>query len=208
MNVDRARQQIANEAARILCEDGVLDYKLAKAKAVEACGGSRHAPMPTNREIHQAMLAHQALFGGAALQARLHKLRRAALRAMGVFEEFRPRLVGPVLSGAIGLEPARDRVQLHVFADAPEELDLMLLNQGVDFATDERRYLMRKGQPVDIPLLSLMLDGVEVELAIFPNRGRGHAPLSSVDGLPMGRADAGQVSALLESASQTRTGVA
>lgn len=197
MHPDRARQQIAAEAARVLCEDGVLDYKLAKAKAVDAHGGSRHAPMPTNREIHQAMLAHQALFGGEAVQTRLAQLRRTALKAMRVFAEFRPRLVGPVLSGAIGLEPARDRIQLHVFADAPEELDLLLLNQGADFETDERRYSLRKGQHIDIPLLSIEFEGVEVELAIFPNRGRGHAPLSVVDGQPMARADAAQVETLL-----------
>ena len=197
MQTERARQQIAAEAARILCEEGVLDYKLAKAKAVDAHGGSRHAPMPTNREIHDAVLAHQALFGGQALHDRLAQLRRIALQAMRLFADFRPRLVGPVLSGAIGLEPARDRVQRHVFADAPEELDLVLLNQGADFDTDERRYSLRKNQHIDIPLLSIELEGVEVELAIFPNRGRGHAPLSAVDGHPMARADAAQIEALL-----------
>ncbi|MBR9813596.1 hypothetical protein GYB61_07045 [bacterium] len=197
MHPDRARQQIANEAARILCEDGVLDYKLAKAKAVEAHGGSRHAPLPTNREIHQAMLDYQSLFGGEQVAERLHGLRQLALKVMREFADFRPRLVGPVLSGAIGLEPARDRIQLHVFADAAEELDLHLLNRGWPFEPDERRYLMRKGQHADIPLLRFELDTVEIELAVFPNRGRGHAPLSAIDHHPMPRASRSEVSALL-----------
>ena len=197
MQLERARQQIVAEAARILCEDGVLDYKLAKAKAVEAHGGSRHAPLPTNREIHQAMLDYQSLFGGEQVRQRLRDLRQLALRVMREFADYRPRLVGPVLSGAIGMEPARDRIQLHVFADAAEELDLHLLNRGWPFEPDERRYLMRKDQHADIPLLRFELDAIEIELAVFPNRGRGHAPLSSIDHHPMPRTSRDELVAML-----------
>lgn len=193
----RSRARIAQEAARILCESGVLDYGLAKSKAMDRLGTPSQGALPTNVEIQAAMLEYQALFGGEAVTQRLQQLRQVALNAMRMLDEHDPRLVGAVLSGAIGLEPARDRVQLHVFDDAPETLDLLLLNRGVPFEIDERRFQWRRGQAVDIPLLRFELDDTEIELAVFPNRGRGHAPLSLVDGQPMARADRAQVVRLL-----------
>lgn len=180
-----------------MCESGVLDYGLAKTKAMDRLGTPRQGALPTNAEIQAAVLEYQSVFGGDAVARRLRALRQCALSAMRMLADHDPRLVGSVLSGAIGLEPARDRVQLHVFDDAPESLDLLLLNRGVPFEIDERRFQLRRGQYADIPLLRFELDGVEIELAIFPERGRGHAPLSLVDAQPMRRADAAHVRELL-----------
>jgi hypothetical protein len=51
----------------------------------------------------------------------------------------------------------------------------------------------------EIPGFEFVLDGEDIEVMVFPERGSHHAPLSAVDGRPMRRASLGAVLALLDS---------
>ena len=93
------RQAVAEEAARIMREQGVDDFLLAKRKAAERLGVMDASILPRNTEIEAAMVAHQRLFGADRHEAELAVLRRAALEAMRLMSDFEPRLVGPVLTG-------------------------------------------------------------------------------------------------------------
>ena len=94
---ERARQVIAQEAARIIVNHGVRDYRVAKQKAAERLGVSSRGSLPGNSEIEAAVAEHLQIFGGDAHEDRLRLMRVAALSAMELLSSFTPRLVGPVL---------------------------------------------------------------------------------------------------------------
>ena len=48
---DRARQVLAQEAARIIVEQGIEDYHVAKIKAAARLGMSERGSLPGNTEI-------------------------------------------------------------------------------------------------------------------------------------------------------------
>ena len=96
---DLLRQAVAEEAARIMREQGVDDFLLAKRKAAERLGVTDASILPRNTEIEAALVAHQRLFAADRHEADLAAMRRSALEAMRLMSDFQPRLVGPVLTG-------------------------------------------------------------------------------------------------------------
>jgi hypothetical protein len=60
------RARVAEEAARIMREQGVRDFLLAKRKAADRLGVTDRHALPANQEIADALAAQQRLFGGAA----------------------------------------------------------------------------------------------------------------------------------------------
>ncbi len=191
----KVRLLLAQESARIMADEGVKDFLAAKRKAATRIGVSNKALFPSNLEIEQALLEYQRLFQSARQPHGLRTLRQAALEAMGFFEGFRPRLVGPVLTGAAG--PYED-VALHLFADTVEDVVLFLLEHDIPFETTERRLRFGNGAYVPIPGFSFGAGEVNVELTVFAGDAGREAPRSPVDGKPMRRAGVGEVRALLE----------
>ncbi|HET6725319.1 MAG TPA: hypothetical protein VFH85_04875 [Gammaproteobacteria bacterium] len=191
------RLRIAREAARILAEEGVRDFLLAKRKATERLGlDARNRRLPTNREIEEALAEHHRLFNAAAHERRLRELREAASRAMRIFANFEPRLVGGVLSG---LAAEHAPVQLHLFADAAEQVAIHLLDRGLKYELDERRLKQpRGGAGQSYPMYRFALRDVVIEATVFPHDAIRQAPASPVDGRPMRRAGLDEVEALLE----------
>src|SRR6185503_17362502 len=96
------RLQIAYLAARLMAEDGGLDYGSAKAKAARQSGLADAHLLPDNREIEAALREYQELYQKEEQPAQLRRLRGIALKVMREFEQFRPALVGSVLSGTAG----------------------------------------------------------------------------------------------------------
>lgn len=176
--------RVVQEAARIICEDGLADYRLAKQKAVERLGLGFGTPLPSNADIQDAVIQYQRLFGGRAYAERLGKLRRTAVQAMRLLKDYRPRLVGAVATGAT---TDAHKVQLHCFADKPEQIDMLLEDCGLRFEVSERRYRLANGENLDVPVLTFMAEDVGVDVAMFPERGMREAPLSPADGQPMKR---------------------
>ncbi len=186
---------LIEEAARIMCEQGLVDFASAKAKAASRLGCGADVALPSNREVHEAVIAYQRLFGGDAYRRHLHALRRTALQAMKLLAEFEPRLVGAAIDGAVH---RGHRVQLHVFCDTPERIDFLLQDHAIDFAIDERRYRVgRRGQYAVYPMVRFEAGAVGVDVTIFPEAGLRQAPLSPVDGAPMRRLNAAAVQRLL-----------
>lgn len=191
---EQTRQRIAEEAARIMATEGVRDFAAAKRKAVAHLGLSAERNLPGNREIESALVAYQRLFRADSQPRRLRELREAAKQAMGLFSDFRPRLVGPVLAGTADEHAP---VNLHLFADTPEQVDLFLMERQIPYELDERILRMRSEQQERFPLYRFMAGDVVVEMTVFPEKGLRQAPLSPVDGRPMERAPLSSVEALL-----------
>jgi hypothetical protein len=194
---DRLRRALAQEAARIMDEQGVQDFLLAKRKAAERLGNRDDTMLPRNSEIEAALAERQRLFGRDAHGARLLTQRRAALDAMRALDAFGPRLVGPVL---VGTATANSTVQLHVFTDQPESVALQLLDTHVRHEVAERRVRLNTERSVSLPSVCFSVGGQPVEAVIFPVDGIRQSPLSPVDGRPMRRADTAEVRQLLGNA--------
>ncbi len=191
---DRARQVLAQEAARIICEQGIQDYRLAKIKAAERLGMSELGSLPRNSEIEQAVSEHLALFGRESHSNFLQALRNAALSAMEMLADYSPRLVGPVLSGTAGETSA---INLHVFTDTPEKIAYVLDRGLIPYKPFERRLKSRRNQAERFAAFRFDHLDASIEATVFPFDGIRQAPISPIDGKPMRRADASAVRQLL-----------
>jgi hypothetical protein len=190
----RDRREITEEAARIVCVELITDYRQAKRKAAQRLGLPPQAPLPDNAAVHAAVIEYQRLFGGDDYHRQLRRLRETALAAMSLFTEHHPQLAGAAVSGAV---TEAHRVQLHVFCDSAEAIDIELLNRGIPFETGERVYRYPDGRDIATPLLRLELDGCGVDVAVFPEDGRRRAPINPLDGRPFRRLDRAAVEGLL-----------
>lgn len=191
----RLRILLAQECARIMADEGVKDFLLAKRKAAARLGVANKALLPGNVEIEQALLEYQRLFKSAEQPVQLRALREAAIEAMRFFARFRPCLVGSVLAGTAG--PYSD-INLHLFADTPEEVVLFLMERNIPFETAERRLRLGNGEYMYFPVFSFGAGEMNIELTVFPPEAKREAPRSPVDGRPMRRASLAAVQALLD----------
>lgn len=183
MRPEQARRLLAQEAARILSEEGRRDYLGAKRKAAERLG---LAPkyLPTNREVEAALITHQRLFEGAQQGERLVRLRRTALAAMTHLEGVESRAAG---AAAGDVATAHAVVELHVFADAPEQIAFRLADLGVRYREGERRIRWCDGRSRSVPAFGFELDGQPVEALVFTLTELREAPADPADGRPMRR---------------------
>jgi len=188
------RKALAQEAARIMEQQGVHDFLTAKRKAAERLGITDASALPRNTEIESALAEYQRLFAAGTHEVSLQAQRQVALRAMQYLADFEPRLVGPVLSGT-ATEHAG--VQLHLFADRPESVALQLLDQGIEHEVTERRLRLDMERVRAFPGLRFELDQQRIEATVFPVDGIRQAPVSPVDGRPMRRADITELELLI-----------
>ena len=191
------RRTIAEESARIMTDQGIDDFLQAKRKAALRLGVRDSAVLPSNLEIEAAVRERQRLFGRAAHGDGIREQRQAALDAMRWLDEFQPRLVGPVLSGTA---TSHSEISLHLFADRSESVAIRLMEIGVPHSLRERRVKMDAERSVSCPALRFEAGGRTIEATVFPIDGIRQSPCSPVDGRPMRRADAREVSALIENA--------
>ena len=191
---DRARKVLAQEAARIIVEQGIGDYRVAKIKAAERMGMTERGSLPGNPEIEHAVSEHLKLFGRESHLDLLRVLRRTALSAMELLAPFTPRLVGPVLHGTAA---ANSAVNLHVFSDSAELVALRLQENRVRYRPYDRRLKSRRDRAETFSGFRFTHDNSSIEATVFPLMGMRQAPISPVDGKPMRRADKNAVLELL-----------
>ena len=160
------RARIAAATARIMAEDGVDDYALAKRKAARQLGAESTHALPDNTEIEAALRSYQSLYQGEEQRERIGLLRELALDAMQAFAEFRPYLCGSILAGTAG---RYSDIDLQLFTDDAKAVELFLLNRKLPYEVSERR--CRVGDQVrDIPVLHLDWEDTALNLAIYPSR--------------------------------------
>lgn len=192
---EQLRRALAQEAARIMSEQGIDDYRLAKRKAAERLGATDIAVLPKNTEIEAALAEHQRLFEADTHSSTLTALRRTALNAMKLLKRFQPRLVGPVLTGTASVH---SEVNLHLFADGTETVALHLMEQGIPHRIAERRLRYEPNRLVAYPVVQFVAGDRAIDSVVFPVDGIRQSPASPVDGRPMRRADAAEVASMLD----------
>jgi hypothetical protein len=186
------RLHIAYLAARLMAEDGVADFASAKQKAARQAGLADAKLLPDNGEVEAALRDYQSLYQSEEQPARLRRLREVAVKVMREFDEFRPALVGSVLSGTAG--PHSD-VNLQLYTDDPKALTLFLLNRRYRF-DEGTRSLSRGGRMESFPHISLDVDDVTVNMTVMDRDDERWNPRSREDEAPQ-RARLEQVEAML-----------
>ena len=139
-NAPNLRDEIAAAAARMIAEDG-LDYAGAKRRAAREVLGDADAPrdcLPDNDQVQAAVREHQALFMSDTQPARLDALRRVARDVMRFLVDaglgLAPFVTGAIVNGTAG---EHSDVHLQVFDDNAKDLEIHLLNAGIDFEVSE-----------------------------------------------------------------------
>ncbi len=189
------REQLAQEAARLIVDHGMHDYGQAKRKAALRFGVRESSALPSNSEIESSVIERQRIFEPELHERRVTALRRLAVEIMDFLLEFQPRLVGPVLAGTV---TDNSPLELHVFTESPEQVLNQLEAQGINSRNCQRRYRFNGQGMTIIPGFRFSREGERVYVIVFPEKGVRQAPLSRVDRRPMQRARRRRVLALLE----------
>src|SRR5687768_11871304 len=124
------RTRIAAVAARLMAQDGIDDYALAKRKAARQLGASDTQSLPANDEVEAELMAYQALYQGDEQRERVRELRAIALNVMQALNAFRPYLSGAVLKGTAGRYADID---LQLYTDDLKSLELFFLNRDIGY---------------------------------------------------------------------------
>lgn len=189
------REQLAEEAARLIHDHGIQDYGLAKRKAAERFGVRAAGALPSNSEIESRVIERQRIFEADEHIEHIVELRRIAADLMQLLEAFQPRIAGAVLSGAATVSTS---IELHLFTDAPEEVICVLEAERFNVRNCQRRYRFNGQEAVVVPGFRFSARGARVDALTFPELGIRQAPMSPIDGRPMRRADRAALLALLE----------
>ncbi len=136
MKTNDMRRRIAHEAARLIAEDGGIDYGFAKRKAARQIGAADSRNLPDNREIEDALRSYQSLYQNQEQRQRLALLRQIAIEYMTLLKDFDPHLTGSVLNGTAG---RHSEINLQLFTDSDKELEFFLMNRKQAYQRSEQR---------------------------------------------------------------------
>lgn len=196
---DNRRASIANEAARLIQEQGLTDFRAAKDKAVERLGLRSAGPLPSNGEIELALAERNRIFSGDYHHQHVRELREAALRIMHLLQVFHARLVGAVLSGNA---TQHSTIDLHVFSDSPETVGSTLDALGIRHRATQFRHQFKLRHGEKFPGFRFFEEDFEYAATVFTDKQRRRSPLSPVDGRPMQRGSIRDVEALVSDTSR------
>lgn len=190
---DRTRRRIAQEAARLMAEEGFHEYLPAKTKAAARLGVADTRQLPRNEEIDAALEEYHRLYRADIQPRHIVRLRKLALEAMRFLRAFAPRLVGGVLDGSAGeFSP----VTLHLFPDAPEEVMKRLMDGNIPFTEKTISLPSGLNRSAPYPALCFWVDGVAIDLVLLPVELRQQRWARKDKHMPKG--DAEEVAALIQ----------
>jgi len=194
----RMHQQLAQEAARLIAEEGIKDFHIAKHKAAERLHAPQTHNLPRNDEIQVALNQYQRIFKADIQPQQLQQLRQISLKAMRFFQQFEPRLTGAVLDGTAN---EFSEINLHLFVDTSEEVSLFLLNSKIPFEQSSQKVSMSNGDAIEIPSYRLEMYDTPVLVMAFKHKDLRQAPRCPATGKPMQRFGLNKVEELIRLSS-------
>ena len=180
------KAEIAYRAARLIAEDGVNDFDVAKRKAARQLGVSAGALLPDDLAVNAAIKSHQAIFQREFQPAECRALRKIAVEVMRWLHHFSPWLVGAVLDGSAN---HFSHVELEIVSDNAKQLEIFFLNEGTPFDIQIRRDGLRHATTTkrDISLYEVRFHDFPVDVTLYRDhatRGgklRARAQLATVE---------------------------
>ena len=185
------RARIAAAAARIMAEDGIDDFALAKRKAARQLGAGNTQALPGNDEIETELEAYPSSISPMSTRCGAPTEQGQRPRPMRASSASRPT-TGRVLKGA----PAPYARSTRSCSTERKEVEIFLLEHNVAFTTHEsRRYSGDRARAVSV--FSLTWHGTPLKLSVFDPRDERLALKTSAAGKVMERAGIAEVGALL-----------
>ena len=181
-NKTHMRKILAKEAARIILENGIQDYGLAKRKAAQRHGVDSMSILPRNIEIENNILEWHHNVDKNNTIVHLVEMRYLALKIMDIVKDFSPRLVGSVYSGSASFNSP---VEIHVFTDVLEDLIIILEKENIQFKNFQKRHQFHRNSRLNIPGFSFDIEDIVIHLMVFRKKSEHNPPLSPIDRRPM-----------------------
>ena len=188
---DLMREQLAHQTARLIAEDGIVDFAFAKRKAARQMGASDTQHLPSNQEIEEALHSYRALYQKDSHPDILYQLREEAFATMQLLESFHPYLTGSVLSGTAG---EYSDINLMLFSDDAKAVLLFLLKNNIEFQDGEWKMRLG-GHEESVPSYTLTGEsGTQIHIVVLPENARHsgtrhpekHADIAAVQALLAG----------------------
>jgi len=196
-HMEAMRRDITSQAARLMAEDGITSYGLAKRKAAKQLGVPDSEALPANQEIEEALRTYLTIFQQDELRDRLALLRQEALEIMKQLEVFNPYLTGPVLEGIAG---RYTEAEIELFADSAKDVEIFLLNRHINFEyADKHQYGQIHGADQMEARLRIESQETTVLLSIFPYSQERTHRRNPHTGQVAGRANIAALTELLKS---------
>jgi hypothetical protein len=185
---DLMREQLAQQAAKLMAEDGIVDHAFAKRKAARQLGASDTQHLPSNQEVDEALHSYRLLYQQDSHPGILYQLRKEALDAMRMFESFHPYLTGSVLNGTAG---EQSDINLMLFSDDEKAVLLFLLKHNIEFEDGE--WITRiGGHEESVPSYTITSEsGTLIHIVVLPENAlhsgsrhpETHADIAAVEAL-------------------------
>lgn len=187
------RVRVAAAAARLMAEDGIDDFALAKRKAARQLGVEERGFLPGNDEIEAELRAYRSLYQSQDHAENIDTLRRMALGAMQTLERFRPYLTGAVLKGIAGPHAP---IELQLFPDNAKDVELFFLERNIRcMAHQAKRFAGDRAHAVTV--LKVDWNGAELRLSVLDPRDERLALKSSLAGKTLERAGIRELAELI-----------
>ncbi len=166
---DLMREQLAQQAAKLMAEGGITDHAMAKRKAARQLGASDTQHLPSNQEVDDALHSYRALYQQDSHPDILFQLREEALAAMRLLEPFHPYLTGSVLNGTAG---THSDINLMLFSDDAKAVLLFLLKHKIEFEDGEWKVQLG-GHQETVPSYTLGgASGTQIHIVVLPENAR------------------------------------
>ena len=179
MKHQEMRRRIAHAAARILAENGALDYGSAKRKAARQLGVPDSGSLPDNQQVEDALRSYQSLFRADETRSLLALLRQTAMEYMEQLAAFDPHLTGSVLNGTAG--PHAD-INLQLFTDDQKDVEFLLMQLPTPYQSGEHRSADNTG--VAHPRYLINDPRAPVDLVVYPAAELRNMKRLQADGSP------------------------
>ena len=195
------RQLVAQQATRMMAEEGVSDYGYAKKKAGRQLGVVDANCLPSNAEIEEEIRLFHDIYNSDDQPEALRLLRQDALATMQIFARFNPHLTGSVLDGTAGQYA---ETHIHLFADSAKEVEIFLLNQQIPYDSNAKSYRVRdrkaggkNSERMKVPMFTLEGPNGFIKLSVFEFDDIRFSTKSVVNGGNAERLDTEGLKALL-----------
>lgn len=191
----KLRQAIALEAARLMYERSESEYYTAKRKAAKRVCRQQVKPsdLPSNAEIREQIQVFARLHEGEQRKTHLKEMRLEALRLMRLIRQFRPRLIGSVMTGHI--RKGSD-IDIHVFCDSIGLITDLLEQDGYQYDV-ERKQIIKHNESRIFTHIHIH-DRFNLELTIYAEDKAHYVFKSSITGKAIERASIRELEELIE----------
>src|SRR5215472_1717951 len=194
MSNAKLRQAIALEAARLMYERVESEYFTAKRKAAKRLcrRGVKPEDLPSNAEIREQVQTFARIHEGDRRTEHLRDMRLDALRLMRLLRQFRPRLIGSVMTGHV--RKGSD-IDVHVFSDSVGLITDLLEQEGLQHDVERKQVVKHNESRVFTHIH--VFARFNFELTVYAEDKAHYVFKSSITGKPIERASIRELEELI-----------